>query len=260
MSGGGPAVRSSACKKTLLYTWWLAGLFFLFNPRLWSQDTKPTLQAEIVPKQLSLNMTAELTVTVTCSVAAPDQTVEVAPPPNFSVTPTSAPVCSSAGIDIERFVVQTPHIYLPPAEWTFIVSVSNKSGKLASVSSGVDYGSGLSLWNYFVLGVMGIALGYAARLVVDSLNALPKPVLPAMAVGAPGGGAPDLGWFSKFIRAHYYLMDFLVTLVLGFLALVALVKDNHAPDSGLYWYSAVGLGFGIGLLTNSDLITRLRTK
>ena len=103
-------------------------------------------------------------------------------------------------------------------------------------------------------------MAFSARLVVDSLNALPKPVLPAAAAAGVGGGAPDLGWVSTFIKTHYYLMDFLVTLILGFLALVALVKDNHAPDSGLYWYSALGLGFGIGLLTNSDLVTRLRTK
>jgi len=141
-----------------------------------------------------------------------------------------------------------------------VAFVSDKNGQLAAVTCALKYGPGLSLWNYFVIGVLGIAIGYSARLVVDSLNALPKPVLPAAVAAGGGGGAPDLGWVSTFIKTHYYLMDFLVTLILGFLALVALVKDNHAPDSGLYWYSALGLGFGIGLLTNSDLITRLRTK
>ena len=55
-------------------------------------------------------------------------------------------------------------------------------------------------------------------------------------------------------------MDFQVTQLLGFVFLASLVKDNHAPDTGMYWYSSLVLGFGIGLLTNSDLIMRLRTK
>jgi hypothetical protein len=251
---------SSACKKTFPYYWWLVGVLFIFVPSLLSQDTKPTIQTEIVPDQLSLNMTANLTVTVNCSVAAQDQTLHVTSPPDFTVSPSSSPVCSSTGINIERFVVQTPHTYLPPANWTFVAFVSDKNGQLAAVTCALKYGAGLSLMYYFILGILGIAIGYSARLVVDSLNALPKPVLPAAAAAGVGGGAPDLGWVSTFIKTHYYLMDFLVTLILGFLALVALVKDNHAPDSGLYWYSALGLGFGIGLLTNSDLVTRLRTK
>jgi hypothetical protein len=252
-----------ASKKRLHYISWLFAILFTSVPWVHAQDTKPTIRTDIAPENLSLNMTANLTVTVNCSVAAPDETVHVTAPPDFTVTPNSSAVCTSTGINIQRFVVQTPHTYLPPANWTFVASVSDKNGQLAAVTCALRYGAGLSLWIYFFLGILGIAVGYCARLVVDSLNALPKPVIPAAlkADSANGaGGAPDLGWFSTFIKGHYYLMDFMVTLILGFLALVALVKDNHAPDSGLYWYSAMGLGFSIGLLTNSDLITRLRTK
>jgi len=55
-----------------------------------------------------------------------------------------------------------------------VAFVSDKNGQLAAVTCALKYGPGLSLWNYFVIGVLGIAIGYSARLVVDSLNALPN--------------------------------------------------------------------------------------
>src|SRR5258706_6153895 len=107
--------------------------------------------------------------------------------------------------------------------------------------------------------MLGVAFGYAIRMVVDVLNALPKPVV-AQAQGAAGGPVPNIRWVTAFIPNHWYLTDFLVALALGFLVLITLTKDGHPPDAAFYWYSAFGLGAGLGLFTNTDLITRLRTK
>ena len=246
--------------KSLRFIWMLLSAILVLTYGVLSEDAKPTIQAELSPKRLSVNLPATLTVSVNCPAATQDQTLLVSPPPGFTVSPTSFQLGSGAGVKTRQFEIQTPHAYVPAANWKFLIVLSDKSGDLASVAFPFDYGAGIALWKYFILGILGIAIGYLARLVVDSLNNLPKPVLPAATAPPGGGGVPNLGRFTNFIKNHYYLMDFFVTLVLGFLALVALVKDNHAPDSGLYWYSALGLGFGIGLLTNSDLITRLRTK
>jgi hypothetical protein len=207
-----------------------------------------------------MNASATLTVTVNCPTATQDETLLVSPPPGFTVSPSTVQLGSAAGTKVRQFVVQTPHTYVPAANWSFLILLTDKNGDLASSSYPFQYGSGICLTVYFLLGVLGIGIGYIARLVVDTLNALPKPVLKTAPTITQGQVVPTPGKITGFIKDHYYSMDFLVTLVLGFLALVALVKDNHAPDTGLYWYSALGLGFGIGLLTNSDLITRLRTR
>jgi hypothetical protein len=225
-----------------------------------AQDQKPSISAEVTPSELSLNASATLTVTVDCPTSTQEQTLEVFPPPGFTVSPKTYSLGSSAGHKTRQFEVQGPRTYVASASWKFVVLLSDKNGELASLSQPFIYRSGISLIPYFVLGLLGIGTGYLARLVVDSLNSLPKPVLPAAAAAPAGGGIPNLGWFTEFMKENYYLMDFGVTVVLGFLALTALVKDNHPPESAMYWYSALGLGFGIGLLTNSDLVTRLRTK
>jgi hypothetical protein len=238
----------------------LMGFLVISATRARAEDAKPTIHVDLAPSQLAVNTLATLTATVNCPVATQEQTLQIFAPPGFTVSPSSFQLGSGSGVKTRQFQIQTPHTYLPKANWEIVILLSDKNGDLASSSYPFDYGAGISVPMYFLIGVLGIAMGYIARLVVDSLNSLPKPVIVASAVAPSGGVVPDLGWFTDFIRHHYYLMDFFVTLLLGFLALVALVKDNHAPDSGLYWYSALGLGFGIGLLTNSDLITRLRTR
>jgi len=48
-----------------------------------------------------------------------------------------------------------------------------------------------------------------------------------------------------------------VTAAIGFLALVALVQDGQPPQNATYWYTALAVGVGLGLLTNSELLTKL---
>jgi 4-amino-4-deoxy-L-arabinose transferase-like glycosyltransferase len=62
----------------------------------------------------------------------------------------------------------------------------------------------------------------------------------------------SVGPITRFVQKNYYLVDCSVTLVVGLLSLTLLIKNNHAPDSGFYWYTAFGAGIGLGLLTNSD--------
>ena len=53
-------------------------------------------------------------------------------------------------------------------------------------------------------------------------------------------------------------MDFLVTLALAFIVLATLVQGGRPPQAGTTWYGALASGVGIGLFTNSELLTRVR--
>ena len=109
----------------------------------------------------------------------------------------------------------------------------------------------LSTATYLILGGLGIATGYSLRLLVKVLSAVPAPQ-PAL------GPADGEGPITSFVIGHYYAVDFIVTLVLGFLALFALMQGARPPQVASAWPHAITLGASLGLLTNSELITRLR--
>ena len=109
----------------------------------------------------------------------------------------------------------------------------------------------LSTAAYLILGGLGIAAGYSLRLLVKVLSAVPAPQ-PVL------GAADSAGPITSFVIGHYYAVDFIVTLVLGFLALFALMQGARPPQVASAWPHAITLGASLGLLTNSELITRLR--
>jgi hypothetical protein len=53
-------------------------------------------------------------------------------------------------------------------------------------------------------------------------------------------------------------VDFLVTLALAFIVLATFVQGGRPPQAGATWYGALATGVGIGVFTNSDLLTRLK--
>jgi hypothetical protein len=66
------------------------------------------------------------------------------------------------------------------------------------------------------------------------------------------------GPITGFVMRHYYTVDGTVTLVLGILALLGLSAHGRPPESTAWWGAALTLGVGLGLLTNSELITKVR--
>ena len=124
---------------------------------------------------------------------------------------------------------------------------------LASATSTVSIRPEQSLAAYLGLGALGILLGYLLRLLIKVLSTTTAP-----APDPPKGPAPVLGPIGRFVAAHYYKVDCLVTVVLGLAALLILVREGRLPDNGAVWYGALLMGLGLGLLTNSELITKLR--
>lgn len=73
----------------------------------------------------------------------------------------------------------------------------------------------------------------------------------------PPHGSRFASWLAGSALA-YYLVDLALTLAIAFLALVALSREGHAPDAASTWQGAMILGFGLGLLTPSDLLGKVK--
>jgi hypothetical protein len=134
------------------------------------------------------------------------------------------------------------------------VSVQDANGAetiLASRLFTFRYMAQISTAAYIALGGVGIALGYLLRMFVKVLSTIapPRPVQ-----ASPTSEGP----ISRFARTHYYVVDFLVTVTIGFLALVALMQGARPPQTAAAWPHALTLGVSLGLLTNSELLTKFR--
>ena len=83
---------------------------------------------------------------------------------------------------------------------------------------------------YFMLGLTGFVLGYFLRIVTAVLKIIPAPA-PVVPSAIGGTGAARDGPVTVFVKSHYHLVDFLVSLVLAFTVLLYLMKEGHPPDS-----------------------------
>lgn len=79
-------------------------------------------------------------------------------------------------------------------------------------------------------------------------------------VPAPSADPPEgtVGPITRFVQQYHYLVDFGVTLAMGFIVMVALLTDGRPPEAGRMWPGALATGVGLGLLANSELITRIK--
>jgi len=220
----------------------------------------PSLAIPPISQDLQDGRPAQLPV----KVVAPDGgTLAVTVPPGFQVQPALQDISKSSS---EQTVILN---LTPPPKSTVVksgfirielkhVETGKPSTLLAEKTFALTYELGQSLALYFFLGLLGIAIGYLLRRVIKILSSLPvPPEIIARAVAAEPAPPTGLG---RFIEENYYLVDGLVTAVLGFLILTSLVKDGRPPENGLFWYGAVPLGVGIGLLTNSELVTQIKFK
>lgn len=156
---------------------------------------------------------------------------------------------------------------------------------LATVTAGRDraplgqghylfsYTPHLQLLDFYLLGLLGVLLGWASKLVVKAHAGKTPPAVVAGLFLSPreaaanaqamasGRGTFHVSRFASWLAgsaAAYYLVDVALTLLIAFLVLVALSREGHAPDAASTWQGAMLLGFGLGLLTPSDLLGRVR--
>ena len=123
-----------------------------------------------------------------------------------------------------------------------------------SIQSGadVDYLAVQGFWVCTIVGVMSFAsLAIFANQPITGLMVF-------LLFHFGGIGVRDHNPFAAAIMLVYYLVDFLVTLIIAFIVLATFIQGGRPPQSGATWYGALASGVGIGLFTNSELLTRLR--
>lgn len=200
---------------------------------------------------------AQLQVVITSSQQLAGANVELTAPLGFKLDPMTLTLPAFTNSLSETVVLKAVDAEtLPGKKFVEAKLYDPATGKSKSILASAHFEfnyvvTDISLRIYFVMGVLGVFFGYWIRLLVKVLGTVPAPP-PAPVPGAA------VGPITAFVQKHYYLVDLLVTLLLGFLVLVSLVQGNRPPQVGSHWYTALTAGVGLGLFTNSDLITKLR--
>jgi len=221
-----------------------------------------TMNLELMPKTVIDQSPAQMLIIIESPQKLTGAAITIVPPPGFKADPpafslpdftgkiTQTSVFKALDSDVrpgERYVIQVQ---------SYVSSGSGGRTLLADQTLPFDYKTNqISLRAYFALGVLGILIGYCLRLMLNVLATVPAPPLAA----PPSGAVPPLvGPITAFVQKHYYSVDVLVTIALGYFALVAMSQGNRPPQTANFWYSALAMGVGLGLLTNSELLTKLR--
>ena len=214
------------------------------------------MKLKLLPKELIGDRPAQLVVELDAKQPLAASQLHLEAPQGIELV-SSKPLARFQGKLSETFVVRRAQGEQPgPAGWIRVELREGQAGVggtiLANDILEFQFKSEISLSLYFILGCLGIALGYAIRLLVQVLKKVPAPS------PAPKAGGGSAGPITEFVQSHYYVVDFGVTLVLGFLVLVALLSDGSPPETGRMWPGALASGVGLGLLANSELITRIK--
>jgi hypothetical protein len=257
------------------FTWRLALLFLGVTRAIPAQAPATTvrLTPQLIPSGAMRRHTAQLSVTVDTNRPLAEAKLNVTVPPGFTVATIGSGAAESftqsVAItlgDVNSSVVTTIAILGDPekldrAEYKVQIILDYKDQPSAPNQHviqlyPISYIPEVPLSTYFGFGLIGIFLGYWLRLFVKILSSITPPQPLSIATGI----SLTKGRLTAFVIAHYYAIDLAVTIAIGFLILVSLIKDGNPPDNALSWYSALAMGVGLGLLTNSELLTKLTSR
>jgi len=230
--------------------------FLLGMPRTATASPNVSITLQLVPKDVVNRQPSQLLMTFDSDAEVQNASLRITTPPCFAASgfPSTLPVFS-------KRLVQTATITPTGCdsgarELSIIAEVSQPGPPVRILSSQIlafTYATRITLWLYLLIGAFGVAIGYLLRLLVKVLAATTPPEL---AAGAQNNLAKT-GQIGTFVKDHYYLTDFSVTLVLGILALLYLSHSTLPPDTASQWPGALTLGVSLGVLTNSELFTKL---
>jgi hypothetical protein len=232
----------------------------------------PSVSYSLHTKDFDNSDSAQLSITGNIPANFSKIHIDFVPQAKFTVQPVGVDLdTSSTGTKIVTAVVKRDKDALSGDYFLIAHATATPADKGTTISFdqqiNFTYTKRLSLGCYLILGVVGFLLGYLVRILTTVLKAIPVPS-PAPQVqgggaGGGGGGAgvgPALdGPVTRYAKAHYYQVDLGVSLLLGFAALLYLIRDGHPPDSAAAWYGALLTGLGLGFLTNNDLMSRIKS-
>jgi hypothetical protein len=233
-------------------------LLVAVTPLANAEQPTVVVKATLEPVELTNNQPSQLIVQLQASQQSGTLRLEVTPPPGFQIRqPAGVKIASFQGsYTASPFFLEPSNTKAEVGSHSLLVRVFAGEGtaNVTTIDTNIafTYVSRISIPTYFLLGGLGIFFGYLIRLLVKVLQAVPAPA------PEPDPGQRAVGLITGFVQRHYYFVDCSVTLSIGLISLSLLLKDNHVPDSGMYWYSALGAGFALGLLTNSELLSKVR--
>jgi len=226
-----------------------------------AHGAEPVVRVHVEPQDIVNESSVLLVVEIDTTQPLNAAILEVTPPVGFVVTPQNklALPAFDAHLRLTQLWLKRMNSSTPIGTSTVHVHLFQDAvNPRALVDSSIQfkYYERISVCAYLSWGILGIVLGYLIRLIIKAQQSVPAPAPapPGPAIPAP----PAPGPITRFVTKYYYPVDGALTVLIGFLALLVLLKDHHAPDNVLYWYSALGSGVALGALTNSELITKVR--
>jgi hypothetical protein len=222
-----------------------------------AQSQQPTVTLELIPNGVLDHRQAQLYITIESPQELNNAVLDVHASTDFKISPSTITLPSVSRSVIENVSVTLINPDLLAGDQALTVTLSQPSDPatrkiLVSKLIKFSYTPEISLWIFFFFAAVGVVIGYWVRLVVKVLGSIEPPS------AAPVPPGPQPGPITAFVKAHYYLVDFLVTLIIAFIVLATFIQGGRPPQSGATWYGALASGVGIGLFTNSELLTRLK--
>jgi uncharacterized membrane protein len=240
-------------------SWRVAGgLFFIYVAVSCSiAQSVPSVSYSLHTKDFDSSDSAQLFITANIPVNFSKIHIDFEPQAKFKVQPSAMDVDKgSTGTRIVTAVVKRDRTALSGDYVLIAHATASGSDATSSFDQQINFTftRRLSIGCYLLLGLAGFLAGYVVRILTTVLKVIPVP-----SPGPPkGGDATGDGPVTRFAKAHYYLVDISVSTLLGLAALLYLVRDGHPPDSASAWYGALLTGFGLGFLTNNDLMARIK--
>lgn len=222
-----------------------------------AQPRDVTLSLDLVPQQIVNDQPIQVIATIDSPNELAGATLELTPPPGFRFDQASFTLPTFSRRLVQSAILR-PQAPGPSGERPIVARLMTKASTGSTVAHAsqiakLAFVAEISLAVYLGVATIGVGLGYLLRLLIKVLTTVQPP--PAAPVA---GGEAATGPITRFVQRHYYWVDFLVTVGLGVVVLVWLSHDGRPPQTVAVWPKALATGVGLGLLTNSELLTKLR--
>ena len=219
-------------KQTLLLATIIRRMTILASIVLWgvcAQSQQPTVTLELIPNGVLDHRQAQLYITIESPQELNNAVLDIHASTDFKISPTTItlPPVSRSVIENVSVILVNPDLLGGDQALTVTLSQSSDSAThkiLVSKLIKFSYTLEISLWIFFFFAAVGVVIGYWVRLVVKVLGSIEPPS------AAPVPPGPQPGPITAFVKAHYYLVDFLVTLIIALSSWRLLFRAADLPN------------------------------
>lgn len=205
--------------------------------------------------------------------------VFLVPPGGFSVDRQRFDFDSQKGLHAEAIITRNKDDVVGRIVVAKIAPANMPNSPLSTTFFSFTYVPLVDVQTYFILGAFGIVAGYVVRVakkLLDSTEPAPHRVALAkaqvrrdaskgvtlskestesdVAAAAPPSKPQMLFW------KYWYAVDFTTAVIVGTVLLITLMQNGRPPSTAGYAANAFAVGFAIGLLTNTELVTKVTSR